>query len=657
MLKVSSQSRKSNTTIDNKNAHTIYMDELGNQYTDKGDNGTGYTDIKEQLTSQELNSEHCYIDSDSKRIKMITRSQHYNTTVACTNAPRTAIPAPIVDRFYYHIVDFTHRQGFDAACENYHLKNDLKPIERINRLKRQWSLIQCLANFLLSMIRGGFIQHDINLSICSTVCRNIYSYLDDNNCNVHRRDRERIFLCSKNFVIYEAIKRVFFSDEFLPFGTAYKYEHLYLCLPLLFARREHIFKSFSLLHDMTVDPQLPFVINGIRHLITSQTVQNKFVKTGPHIIEPVAENIAISIQRKRDNKIDRLLLKELQTNICDYDYYAITIPKETNYYQIENLVFNKISLACSFIKTPVSIDNVTTVVRWLETQKMKIDKQLIETLKFSKSGDQMGFHISSDYMSSMCDMGETDVKLLKKLRAIVKDPYNIDTQSSSSSIKPDSNNSSYFKNGVDLIEGAMLNAMDKHMTIYTASSDGKSGVEAKKIMSGTTMRFNIPPEEMSTCGEEDSFPYLYKTVPIPPRKKRGTILERKPDARRYGDDILENEISVEEYSDKVISCVTNNIESETSKQWLKLSQCEANPVNENRIPRAVKGKYPHDFIEGYRNDRREKKNMNETKDSNNKENNQNKYDSSDMEEKKDNHRKKTGKRTKTSYMREDTEGE
>ena len=157
VMRISHQSQNAQTADEAENGFFQMMDELGEQYTSKGD-GSGEAKIKEMMTRGVLRSIHCWIDAGGIRRKIITETECQSHIIAATNAYNQLTPA-IVSRFQIIYVPYHKRRGIDPTEQNDLMRNDPQRVEKLKDLSMYWSLLQVLSHFVTLLIRSGMIQY------------------------------------------------------------------------------------------------------------------------------------------------------------------------------------------------------------------------------------------------------------------------------------------------------------------------------------------------------------------------------------------------------------------------------------------------------------------------------------------------------------------
>jgi hypothetical protein len=308
--RMSVETSKACTTDDVINGNIIMYDELGNAFTGKGDDGSGLSTTKEWLARGSTVTLQCNVNEDRTRTNTMHVCERRSDLRAATNLTKFALPPAILSRIYFCEIAGHHRTDTDTVSENHDIKTDLVRVAGIEDFYFRIRCFQFVAAFYFFLVQCSILP-EIDLLLSNRIASLIYKYVEVRTKNyLENRDKHRIMLYCKAVTLFAAIEKVFFSGTILAKNTPFNYKQMFLLIPFLVARREHVYFAMSSMSDVIVDPNIVMVLEAINHLVNAgtSTASNDNSKYS---------TVTVNVNGRPEKQID-------------YNYYFIPLTQQNN---------------------------------------------------------------------------------------------------------------------------------------------------------------------------------------------------------------------------------------------------------------------------------------------------------------------------------------
>lgn len=340
------QTKRANTTDECFDGMISILDELNEQFTGKGD-GSGISETKSMLSTGTINTQQPVL-VDGHR-KMQKTESHFRTRfIACTNLEPGKILEPIRDRFAVFYVPDQRRAGSSPIIESNLMLSDPESQRAIDMLSNRMTTRAFIAELYWRLNRTSPI---IMPSTDTTLALQLISTIfDDMNAtfgiDINKREQTRIIDNVIDVCIMDAISETFFTDKYLAAGTPFEFKQLFLLIPHLSAKREHVYYALTQLHQTIVDPSLPFIASALIKLAE---------------LRPISERYA----------------KEAANGYSNFNYYFIPSSSGGNdYTTLEPIARSIRSQVKSTSGIGLGLGMVIDILRWMTTQNKEVNERV-----------------------------------------------------------------------------------------------------------------------------------------------------------------------------------------------------------------------------------------------------------------------------------------
>lgn len=269
-------SGKGDTTSKNSNGLINLMDELLGTHTGSNKDNSSLARIKEAMSRGIIRTKTCYIHPETgERIEQITETYDKSLIFAATNDAFYRMDPAIGSRVAHYMVPDRKRKGRDPSTENYAIRDDIDLCANSGEFVLMWKKRQMIAAIICAYVRMGVFP-PIDTGMVQSMVQVVNPMLEEEGYLIDSRNIDRVFLHVQSVCIYDAINRVFFTDDYFAKGTEFQFEQIYECAAHLCCTREHFWVALGEMFPTLVNPLADTVLETLVSLVFEQKGNDRF---------------------------------------------------------------------------------------------------------------------------------------------------------------------------------------------------------------------------------------------------------------------------------------------------------------------------------------------------------------------------------------------